>query len=68
MKPMQSAFTLKNSETKLGSLHVSDVKNVEARYEALENMRVMENFIIGEETCNVKDYLLALKVDGKQCF
>ena len=26
----------------------------------------MENFMNGEETCNVKDYSLALTVDGKK--
>ena len=39
---MQSTFPLKtNSEVRLGSLHVNNMKNVEARYEVLENMNVM---------------------------
>ena len=43
------------------------MKNVEARYEVLENMNVIEKSIKGEETCNAKEYLLALTVDGKKC-
>ena len=57
-----------NSEVKIGSLNVNNMKNVEARYEVLQKMHVMEIFLIGEETCNVKEYLLALRADEKKCF
>ena len=44
------------------------MKNVEARYEVLENMSVMENFIVGDEKHNVKYFLLTLIVDDKRLF
>jgi len=39
-----------------------------SRYEALENIDLMENFTVGNETQNVKDYLLDLKVDDMTLF
>ena len=39
-----------------------------SRYEALENIDLMENFTVGNETQNVKDYLLDLKVDEMTLF
>ena len=66
--PCKTCFLKKiNSEVKLESLHVNSLKNVEARYEALENLNVMENFTKAEEKCNMKDYSLALTLDGKKC-
>ena len=48
MEPMQSTFRSKktNSEVKLGTSHYDNMKNVEARYEVLENVNVMEDFIV----------------------
>ena len=37
------------------------MKTVEKRYEALENINVMDNFTVGNVTQNVKEYLLGLK-------
>jgi len=39
-----------------------------SRYEALENIDLMENFTVGNETQNVKGYLLDLKVDEMTLF
>ena len=58
------SFKKTNSEVKLGSLYVDNI-NVEARYDVLENLNVMENFRKEEETCNVKDYSLVLTAYGK---
>ena len=44
------------------------MNNVEARYENLENMNVMENFILGDEKHKVKYYLLTLIVDDMRLF
>ena len=52
-----------NSEVKLGSFHFNNMKNVEARYEVIEKMNLIINFIVGEETYKVKDYILTLIVD-----
>ena len=38
------------------------MNNVKAKHEVLENMNVMENFIVGNENHNVKDLLLTLIV------
>ena len=44
------------------------MKTVEKRYEALENINVMDNFTVGNVTQNVKEYLLGLKVDDMTLF
>ena len=44
------------------------MKNIEARYELLEKLNVMENFIVDEELHNVKDYVLALIIDEMGLF
>ena len=62
------SFKRTNSEVKLGTLHFNNMKNVEARYEVLENMNVMENFTVGDKTHNVKDYLLNLIADDMRLF
>ena len=54
------SFKRIDSKVKLGTLHFNNMKNVEARYEVLENMNVMDNVMVGYETHNVKDYLLGL--------
>ena len=61
-------FKRTNSEVKLGTLYVNKMKNVEDRYKVLENMNVMENFIVGGENHNVIDHLLNLIVDDKRLF
>ena len=53
-------YFLKKKLGKLGSLHVNNVKKVEARYEILENLNMMENFMNGE------DYSVSLTVYGKK--
>ena len=50
-------FKRANSELKLGTSYVNNMKNVEARYEVLENMSVMENFTVGDEKHNVEYFL-----------
>ena len=62
------SFKIKNSEVKIGTLHVCNMKNVEARYEVSENMNVMENFIAGDETHVVKDNLLNLIANDMRLF
>ena len=39
------------------------MKNVETRHEILEYVNVMDNFTVGNEIQNMKDYLLAFKVE-----
>ena len=57
------SFKRTNSEVKLMTLHFNDIKNVEARYEAIEYIHEMDNFTVVNEKQNVKDYLLASTVD-----
>ena len=57
-----------NSKVKLGTLHFNNMKNVEARYEELENIVMMDNLTVGNLTQNMKDYLLDLKVDDMRLF
>ena len=42
----QIFFKRTNSETKLGTFHVNNMKNFEARHEVLENVDVMETFVV----------------------
>ena len=44
------------------------MKNVEARYDLLDNIQVMDNFIVGNNTHNAKDYSLDLKADNMRLF
>ena len=39
------------------------MKNVEARCEVLEDIHVMDNFMVRDEKQNLKDYLLALTAE-----
>ena len=57
-----------NSGVKLGTLHVNNMKNFETTYEVLENMSVMENFIVGDEKHNMKYCLLTLIADEMRLF
>ena len=65
---MKAFLSKTNTEIKLGTLYFNNMNNVEARYEVLERMNVMENFIAGEEMHNVKDYLSTLIVDDMILF
>ena len=42
----QFSIKITNSEVKVGTLHVNNMKSVETRYEVLENMSVIENFAV----------------------
>ena len=56
------------SKVRLGTLNFNNMKNVEARSKALDDIQVMDNFIVGNETHRIKDYLLYLKVDNMRIF
>ena len=43
-------FNQADSKVKLGTLNFNNMKNVESRYEALDEIQAMENFIAGNET------------------
>ena len=60
------SFKWTDNKVKLGNLHFNNVKNVEARYEVLEEINVMDNFIVGEEMQTMKDHLLSLIVEDKK--
>ena len=62
------SFKRTDRKVKLGTLHFNNMKNVEARYEVLENMNVLDNVMVGCETHNVKDYLLGLEVEDTRLF
>ena len=62
------SFKRTNNKVKLGTLHFNNMKNIEVRYEALEDYHVLEIFTVGNVTQNLKDYLLDLKVDGMSLF
>ena len=38
-----------DNKVKLGTLHFNNMKNAEVRYEVLEDINVMDNFMVGEE-------------------
>ena len=63
MELTQSFFLRTNIKEKLGNLNFNNMKNVETRHEILEYVNVMDNFTVGNEIQNMKDYLLAFKVE-----
>ena len=62
------SFKRTDSKVKLGTLCFNNMKNAEARHEALEDIHVMDNFMVGNETQNVNDYLLALVAEDMTLF
>ena len=44
------------------------MKNVEARYELLDDIQKIDSFIVGNKTHNIKDYSLHMKVDKMRLF
>ena len=61
-------FKTTDNKAKLGTLHFNNKKNTEDRCEVLEDIDVMDKFIVGDETQNVKDYLLALIAEDMRLF
>ena len=41
-------FKSEDKKVKFGILHVNNMKNVEAIHEVLEDINVMDNFMVGE--------------------
>ena len=61
-------FKRADEKWKLRTFHFNNVKNAKARYEVLEDVNVMDNFVLGYEMQNVKDYLLVFAVEDRNLF
>ena len=57
-----------HNKVTLWTFYFSKMKNAEARHEFLEDAHVVDNFIVGDNMQNLKDYLLALIVEDVKLF
>ena len=53
-------FKKTNLEIRLGTLHLNNLRNIETRYEILEDLNIKNKFLIKRKENNIKDYLLTV--------
>ena len=67
--PHKMSFFQKNKQQKkTKNPKFNNVKNVEAKHEFLEDIHVIDDFMVGNEMQNVKYYLLASTVEDMRLF